>query len=182
MSLAVANRYSRALAEVVFAPGSGLVPEQILAEIEALASAAGSSPELSAVLRSPAVSLAQKRNLLGKLCDRSGSSRTVRNLAFVVCDHGRTGLLADIRKSFEALVDERRGVARADIHVASETSDAQKQSLEAALARLTGKQVRASYSVDPALLGGATARIGSTVYDGSLRGQLASLKRKLVSA
>lgn len=179
MSLAVANRYSRALAEVVFAPNSGVTAEQVLAEVGSLAEAVAGSAELAAVLRSPAVSLAQKRGLLGKICDRIGASRTVRNLAFVVADHNRTSILGEIRQSFEALVDERRGVARAEILVAAEASPGQKASLEAALARLTGKQVVASYAVDTALIGGATARVGSTIYDGSIRGQLAAIGRKL---
>jgi F-type H+-transporting ATPase subunit delta len=182
MSLAVANRYSRALGEVVFAANSGVTAEQVLAETGALAEAVKSSAELGAVLRSPAVSTAQKRNLLGKICDRIGASKTVRNLAFVVVDHGRTGILGEIRQAFEALVDERRGVARAEISVAAEASPEQRLSLEAALARLTGKQVVASYTVDQALIGGATARVGSTIYDGSIRGQLASIGRKLSQA
>ena len=182
MSLAVANRYSRALAEVVFAPNSGVTAEQVLDEVGALAAAVKGSPELSAVLRSPAVTNAQKRGLLGKICEKLGASKTVRNLAWVVADHNRSNILGDIRKSFEALVDERRGMARAEISVAAEASTEQKAALEAALARLTGKQVVASYEVDPALIGGATARVGSTVYDGSVRGQLSALARKLSPA
>jgi F-type H+-transporting ATPase subunit delta len=182
MSLAVANRYSRALAEVVFAPNSGLTAEQALAEVGALADAVGGSPELAAVLRSPAVALAHKRNLLGKICDKIGVSKTIRNLSFVLADHGRTTIVKEIRQAFEALVDERRGVARAEIAVAAEASPAQKASLEAALARLTGKQVVAAYSVNPSLIGGATARVGSTIYDGSIRGQLAAIGRKLNQA
>lgn len=179
MSLAVANRYSRALAEVVFAPNSGVTAEQVLNEVASLAEAVKCSPELSAVLRSPAVSNAQKRGLLGKICERLGAGKIVRNLAFVVADRNRSNLLGEIRQSFEALVDERRGMARAEISVASEATAEQKANLEAALARLTGKQVVAAYAVDPALIGGALARVGSTVYDGSVRGQLASLARKL---
>ena len=182
MSLAVANRYSRALAEVVFAPDSGLSAQQVLDEVGDLATAVKSSPELSAVLRSPAVPNAQQRGVLGKICEKLGTTQTVRNLAWVVADHNRSNILGDIRKSFEALVDERRGMARAEISVAAEASAEQKAALEAALGRLTGKQVVAQYVVDPALIGGATARVGSTVYDGSVRGQLSALARKLSPA
>jgi len=186
MSLAVANRYARALAEVVFAPpapgrapGS---PEQVLSEVGALAGAVKGSAELTAVLRSPSVTPAQKRGLLGKVCDKLQVGPTVRNLAFVVADHGRATLLSDIRTAFEALVDERRGLARAEVTLAADASAEQKAQLEAALARLTGKQVVASYAVDAGLIGGATARVGSTVYDGSIRGQLSALARKLTPA
>jgi F-type H+-transporting ATPase subunit delta len=179
MSIAVANRYARALAEVVYASGSGLAPEQILSEVGALSSAVVGSAELTQVLRSPAVTLNAKRNVLGKMCDVLGSSKTVRNLAFVVADHNRADILPVIRQAFENVVNERRGVAQADVTLAAETSAEQKQKLEAALSQLTGKLISATYSIDPALIGGATARIGSTVYDGSVRGQLAAIKQKL---
>lgn len=179
MSIAVANRYARALAEVVYASGSGLAPEQILSEVGALSAAVSGSAELAHVLSSPAVSLNAKRNVLGHMCDQLGSSKTVRNLAFVVADHNRANILPEIRQAFEDVVNDRRGVAKADITLAAETGADQKQKLEAALARLTGKQIAATYAVDPALIGGATARIGSTVYDGSVRGQLAAIKQKL---
>lgn len=104
----------------------------------------------------------------------------MRNLAMVVCDHNRVALLPDIRQAFEGVYNERRGVAKAEISVASDASAEQKQKLEGALSRITGKQIAATYTVDPALIGGATARIGSTVYDGSVRGQLAAIQRKLV--
>lgn len=180
MSLAVANRYARALAEVVYAAGSGLEPEKILSEAGALAGVVKSSAELDTIMRSPAVAIAKKRAVLGLLCDQLGASKTVRNLAYVVADHGRSNLLPEIAQAFEGLVNERRGVARAEVTLAAETAPEQKQKLEAALARLTGKQISATYAVDPALIGGAMAKIGSTVYDGSVRGQLAAIQRKLV--
>ena len=182
MSLAVASRYSRALAEVVLGPQSTLSPEQILGEMKAMVDAVASAPDLASVLRSPAVSHHQKRSIIGKLCDLSGCSQIARNLFFVVSDHQRMPILKDIYTTFGELVDKRRGIARANISLASEIAAEQKAKLEGALAHLTGKQVIASYSIDPGLIGGAMARIGSTIYDGSVRGQLASLRRKLVQA
>jgi len=77
------------------------------------------------------------------------------------------------------VVDERMGFARAEVTSASELTEALRKELNSELERLTGKRIRARYAVDASLIGGAMARIGSTVYDGSVRGQLNSLERRL---
>jgi F-type H+-transporting ATPase subunit delta len=94
-------------------------------------------------------------------------------------DHRRIAALSDIIQSFEIVIDERLGFARAEIASASELSKEQQAALTARLERLTGKRVRPQFAVDASLIGGVTARIGSTVYDGSVRGQLESLERRL---
>lgn len=180
MSLAVASRYSRALAEVVFAPKSTTKPEQVVAELDAVLEAMSASPDLVRILRSPAVSLNSKRSLLEKLSARLGGSPVTTNLLKVVSDHGRIGILKEIRRTFQAVVDERHGVARAEITTAQSIAPEQKTQLEAALSRLSGKQILATYQQDDALIGGAVAKIGSMIYDGSVRGKLATLRRKLV--
>jgi F-type H+-transporting ATPase subunit delta len=180
MSLAVASRYSRALAEVVFAPQSKTSPEQVIAELEVVLEAMAASPDLVRILRSPAVSLSAKRNLLDKISAQLGGSAITANLLKVVSDHGRIGILKEIKRSFQTVVDERHGVARAEISTAQPIAPGQKAQLEAALSRISGKQILATYQQDDALIGGAVAKIGSMIYDGSVRGQLATLRRKLV--
>ncbi|MBY0507367.1 MAG: ATP synthase F1 subunit delta [Bryobacteraceae bacterium] len=181
MSLAVASRYSRALAEVVFAPQCPTKPEQVIADLDAVVAAMQASPELVRILRSPAVSLNAKRGLLEKLSARLGGSPVTTNLLKVVCDHGRITLLKEIRQSFQSVVDERHGVARAEVTTAQPMATEQKIQLEAALSRLSGKSILATYQQDDALIGGAVAKVGSLIYDGSVRGQLATLRRKLVN-
>jgi F-type H+-transporting ATPase subunit delta len=110
-----------------------------------------------------------------------GLSRITRNFLFVLVDHRRIASLATIIHSFELIVDERLGFARAEVASAGEMNDEQRAALNAQLERLTGKRVRTRYAVDGALIGGAVARIGSTVYDGSVRGELESLKRRLAA-
>ena len=100
---------------------------------------------------------------------------------FVIVDHKRIPLLPQIRESFELALDERLGFVRADVTSAAPLSPAQTSSLEVELARLGGKGVRVRYAVDENLLGGVVARIGSTVYDGSLRGQLQVMRRVLIT-
>jgi len=84
-------------------------------------------------------------------------------------------------RSLEITLDERLGFAHADVASATELTETQRLALSAQLERLTGKRIRMRYSVDPALIGGAVARIGSTVYDGSVRGQLHSLEHRLTA-
>jgi len=97
----------------------------------------------------------------------------------VAADRGRIGQLSEIREAFETLLDQRLGFMRAEVTSAQTLDASQRERLEAQLTRISGKSIRPFYAVDAALVGGVIARIGSTVYDGSVRGQLESLRRKL---
>jgi F-type H+-transporting ATPase subunit delta len=88
-------------------------------------------------------------------------------------------LLPAILADFELIVDERLGFARAEVSSPTELTEAQRGAINSELERLTGKRLRMRFAVDPALIGGVVARIGSTVYDGSVRGQLQTLGRRL---
>jgi len=88
-------------------------------------------------------------------------------------------LLAEALDAFDLLLDERLGFARAEISSARQLSEPQRDAVSHVLERLTGKRVRARFAVDRELLGGLVARIGSTVYDGSVRGQLQALAKRL---
>jgi F-type H+-transporting ATPase subunit delta len=90
-------------------------------------------------------------------------------------------MLSEIQEAFQLHVDERLGVVRAEVSSARPLTSAQRDALGERLVRLTGKQVRMQHSVDESLLGGVRARIGSTIYDGSVRGQLQALRRRLAS-
>jgi F-type H+-transporting ATPase subunit delta len=106
-------------------------------------------------------------------------ARLVRNFLYVVIDHRRTPLLGEIRDAFQAVVDERLGVRRAEVVSARELDDLERERVSAQLSRLTGKRVLCRFALDTRLIGGLTARIGSTIYDGSVRGQLEVLRRRL---
>ena len=116
---------------------------------------------------------------MGRIAGILGLAPIVRNFLFVLVDHRRMGSLAEIVHCFELVVDERLGFARAEVAAARELSEAQRAALNAELERLTGKRIRMRVSTDASLIGGVVARIGSTVYDGSVRGQLESLERRL---
>ena len=179
MSLAVANRYARALADAVMAPGSGLDPQAAIASLADFSASLASSPELRTILTSPAVQVGKKRAVVGKLCDSMGSHRLIRNFLSVVIDHRRIGSIPQIAAAFEVAVDERLGRVRAGVSSAAPLTGESEETLRTELARMTGKQVRCEFEVKPELIGGVSVRIGSTIYDGSARGQLDALAAKL---
>ena len=176
---AVAARYARALTDVVTRPGAPETPEAVERQLREFQAFVAESPELRTVLASPAVSAPRKKALLERLGARIGLSRVGRNFLFVLVDHRRIGLLGTILDAFRALVDERLGMVEAQVTAAAPLAEAERAELEAALGRLTGRRVRATYAVDPGLIGGAVTRIGSTIYDGSVREQLRLLRERL---
>jgi F-type H+-transporting ATPase subunit delta len=91
-------------------------------------------------------------------------------------------LLGDMISSFEQLLNERLGIVDARITSAKPLADADKEQLDRALRARTGKQVRMSFSLDPNLIGGVLAQVGSTIYDGSVRGQLERLRSELAGS
>ena len=180
MPQAVAHRYARALADAVLDPAAQLEPKQALAELRQFSAMLAGSVELRSVLLSPAVAGSRKRAVIAKFGDIVPYSRLVRNFLYVLVDRRRISSIAEIAEAFETTLDERLGILRAEVRAASHLTDAQQAAMTQTLSRMTGKQVRCEFSTDPALLGGAVARIGSTVYDGSVRGQLEALRERLV--
>ncbi|HTC32840.1 MAG TPA: ATP synthase F1 subunit delta [Bryobacteraceae bacterium] len=180
MPSAVANRYARALADVVMTPGSSLKPEDAVAQLNALDAIIQGSLELRTGLQTPAIQNSRKRAVMAKILEEiGGGSPLIRNFAYVLIDHRRIAISGDIREAFELEIDQRLGFARAEVTSAVTLDHRVSANLETELSRLTGKRMRLRFDVDPALLGGVVARIGSTVYDGSVRGELLQLGRKL---
>jgi F-type H+-transporting ATPase subunit delta len=179
MASALANRYARALVDIVLAPGSTLKQEDAIAQLRDAAQMVAQSTELRTALLTPAITPSRKRAVMGKLLEEIGAATVIRNFIYVVIDHRRIGMLDEMREAFEVALDERLGYARAEVTSAAALDEQRSAGLESELSRLTGKRMRLRFAVDPELLGGATARIGSTLYDGSLRGQLQQLRREL---
>jgi len=133
------------------------------------------------VWENPAVPADQKRHLLDAIVQREGIEKQVRNLVAVLIDHRRVQFLPRIIEQLEKELDARMGFAEAQIFSARELDAAEKQVLETQVAKVTGKKVRASYGLDASLLGGAVVRVGSTIYDGSVKGQFERIKEAISS-
>lgn len=177
---AVVNRYASALVDVVLAPNSGVEAAQAVEQLRGFADVFTSSHDLRAVLATPAIPIAKKRAIIKDLADKLGLAKLVRNLVLVVNDHGRAAGLPQIVIAFESLLYERLGYVQAEVLSAFALNQKQQDELAGQLGRLAGKQVRLRFAVDGDLIGGVTARIGSKVYDGSVRGQLADIRDRLV--
>ncbi len=176
----IASRYARALVEVVLE--QRLATGQVMQELQRLREILDSSEELRRVWENPAIPAAQKRAVLDGVAAREGFCRPVRNFAAVLIDHRRIGQLQQIVALFEHELDIRLGLAEAEVTSCRELSADEKAALEERLEGLTGKKVRARYATDRGLLGGAVVKLGSTIYDGSVRGQLQKMKQQLSGA
>jgi F-type H+-transporting ATPase subunit delta len=177
---AVAGRYARAFAEV--AAEHKMDPDKTIQELEQISALFAHSHELHNVFLNPAVPHEQKISLLDAIIQKTGGTKWLRNFLAVLIEHRRIGQIGEITREFREQLDQRMGIADAQVNSARELSPSEKKMLEAQLAGVTGKKIRAHYGEDPALLGGAVVRIGSTIYDGSVRGQLQRIKEQIVGA
>lgn len=175
----MASTYARAFADVVLS--DRLDPNRAVDGLHEIARLLTESVELKRVWENPAVPAEQKRGLLDAIVKREGIDKPVRNLVAVLIDHRRTHFLAGIIEQLEKELDARLGFAEAQISTARELGEGEKRALEKQLEKTTGKKVRASYALDPSLLGGAVVRVGSTIYDGSVKGQLERIQEAISS-
>jgi len=168
--------------DVVAGSGSPVDPSAALEQLRGIQEVIEASPTLRNALLSPAVSPPRKRAVMTRLLAPLNISQPVRNFLYVVIDHRRVAEFASIVEAYEALLDERLGYVRADVASAQPLPEAQRARLAEEISRVSGKKAKLRFSTDPALVGGVVARIGSTVYDGSVRGQLDRLRVMLAKA
>jgi len=176
---AISIRYARAFADSVFERKQDAAEmSRRLHEVLALLQ---SSQPLREVWENPAVLAEQKRAVLDQIAAKAALPQLLRNFIAVIIDHRRVAQLSEIASAFDAEVNARMGLATAEIVSARELSQSERSALEAKIAAVTGKSIRAKYQTDRSVLGGAVVRVGSTVFDGSVRGQLEKLKEQLIA-
>ena len=165
----VARRYASALVDVVLERGEAREVQDELLAWEKMFQASSMLPE---VFRNPTIALDKKRAVLNKLIERAKPGPTTANFLKVLLQNQRLTELGEINKKFAELLDERAGMVAATVTTARSVPENAQQTLQAKLLSLTGKKVRISFTTDPELIGGLVTRIGSTVYDGSVRNHL----------
>jgi F-type H+-transporting ATPase subunit delta len=175
----VTNTYARAFADVVMS--MRLDAASTLAEAQQMATFSRENKGLREVWDAPAISADQKRAVLDSIVQRAKVSRPVRNFVAVLIDHRRTRFIGEIVTQFAQELNQRLGFAEAEVTTARELGAGERAKLEADLTKVTSKKIRATYIEDASILGGAIARVGSTVYDGSVKGQLEKIRQQLVS-
>jgi len=172
----VARRYASALADVVLERGEAREVEEELLAWEKMFQA---SPVLPEVFRNPTIPLDKKRAVLNKLIDRSKPKPTTANFLKVLLQNQRLTDLGEINQKFAEILDLRAGMVAATVTTARTVPENAQQKLHTKLLSVTGKKVRINFMTDPELIGGLVTRIGSTVYDGSVRNHLQLIKAKM---
>lgn len=176
MSEAVASRYAAALADAAM---DGNNADRVRRDLNAFVGAFEESAELRNALETPAISPELKRKIVDELAKRMDLATAVRNFLFLLIDHRRTEMLREIQQAFHQALNARLGIADAEVTSARQLSAEERHELTTALERRTGKTIEARFHEDASLLGGAVVRVGSVVYDGSVREQLTRLRQQL---
>ena len=174
----VARRYASALADVVLERGEAREVQEELTAWERLFQ---SSENLQEVFRNPTIPLDRKRAVLNKLIERTRPRPTTVNFLKVLLQNQRLTDLAAINRKFVEVLDVRAGMLAATVTTARSVPADAQQKLHATLSTLTGSNVRVNFATDPELIGGLVTRIGSTVYDGSVKTKLENLKEELMN-
>jgi F-type H+-transporting ATPase subunit delta len=175
----VTNTYARAFADVVFS--NHMDPAKTLQEAQSLAALVAGSKELRDVWQTPSIPVEQKRNVLDAIAGREGVSRQTRNFLAVLIDHRRIHFLEPIVKQFELELNQRMGFIEAEITSSRDLNQSERTAIESQIQTVTGKKVRPRYAQDASLLGGAVVRVGSTIYDGSVKGELERIRAAISS-
>ena len=171
---AAARRYARAFLDTFKDAGSKL--ETVSEEIKAISGAIAGSHELRSLLLNPAVSEAQKKGILDGVMQSMKTGKEAAGAIRLVLLKGRIAHIGEIAEEFEKMAFETLNKVRADVVTAVDLSSDEERKLLSALSRLTGKTAVITVKKDPSLIGGVVVKIGSSVYDGSVRNQLKSLR------
>jgi F-type H+-transporting ATPase subunit delta len=172
----LARRYARAVLEIGTANGN---LDKIGADLRALARAMHESAELVAVLTNPAIRRADRRRVIDGLLARIGAAPHTKNLVYLLLDGERLSSLPAISREVDVMIEAKAGRLAAEVTSARPLDAGQLSQIVTALEKLSGKKVAVTHREDPNLLGGVVAKLGDTVYDGSLRTQLRTLRDEL---
>lgn len=176
----VARRYASALADVVMSSGD---TETVKGELKTWGNMLSSNRELNGVFYNPAIAQNSKEKVLESLLNRSKPSNVTANFLRVLLRNNRLTEIDAINERLDSVLDERSGVVAAKVTSSRELSDGERAELKANLAKLTGgKEINIEYKIDESIIGGAITRVGSTVYDGSVKTQLELLKSKMIKS
>src|SRR4051794_39709313 len=176
---AFASRYARAFADVV--ASAHLDAAAIDRQLNDFLATWDGSKELRDVFENPAIPAPQKVAILDSMNQKLALARELRNLIAVLINNDRIAHIHEIADAYRAEMQARLGIRQAEIVTARELNDEERRSLIEGTAKLAGAEVQATFKLDKNILGGTVVRIGSTVYDGSIRGRLERLREALTS-
>jgi F-type H+-transporting ATPase subunit delta len=171
--------YARALTDVVI--HRKLDANRVASELQSIAAVLKESAELRTVWDSPSVSAQQKLKVLDAIAARAKLLQEIRNFVAVLISNRRIQAFDEIARQALAQINSELGIADAEIVSARDLNAEEKHKLELQVKKVSGKSLRVTYAVDPKLMGGALVKVGSTVYDGSVRGQLQRIREQLAT-
>jgi len=175
-----ALRYARALLDVAIKEGTPL--DGISDELASFVDLFTQHPSLEKVMLHPAVPVTRKRAVMTALVERARPSPILAKLLVLLAERDRLVLLPDLLSAYRERVLDHQQVVRAEVTTASPIEPDRARAIERGLAKVTGRTVRLGVRTDPSLIGGVVARIGDTIYDGSVTTQLERMKKRLVEA
>ena len=179
MAAAFAARYARAFADVV--ASAHLDATALDRQFNDFLGTWDGSAELRELFINPAVPSLQKVAILDKLNSKMGLQRELRNLLAVLINNDRIGLVHEVASAWRAEMQERMGIRPAEIVTARELNSQEQAELVAGVGKLAGARIEPTFKLDKSIIGGTVVRIGSTVWDGSVRGRLERLKQALIA-
>ncbi len=175
----VARRYATALADVVIKTGE---VNPVQAELNSWGELINSKSDLQTAFQNPAISHLNKEKVLESLIEKTQPTRTTANFLRVLLRNNRLTEINEINQRFASVLEERSGVVSAQITSARPMSETEKDEIKANLEKLTGKSVKPDFETDAQIIGGVVTRVGSTVYDGSVKTQLENLKQQMIGS
>ena len=176
---AFVSRYARAFADVV--TDARLDTAAIKKQLKDFLATLDGSAELREFFVNPAIPAVQKVGILDKMNSKLGLQKELRNLLAVLINNDRIGQVHEVADAYRAELQERMGIRQAEVVTARELNEQERGTLLAGIGKVAGSRVEASFTLDKSILGGTVVRIGSTVYDGSVRGRLERLKEALIA-
>lgn len=179
---AAANRYSRALLDVLYSKTADApkTAEAGLQQLERFSVLLKEQPDARRIFENPTIAGDRRKKLLNDITKTMDFEKRVANFINILIEKNRLNILDEIIAAYQRLLDERMGIVRAKVTAAQPLDAAQQKDLSTRLEKLTGKQVRMEVAVDPSLIGGMVAQVGGTIYDGSIRQQLQDFKHRLI--
>ena len=173
-----ANRYAKALFDVVLQEKGDL--NKVDHDLQAVVQMMKASPDLARASGFSSTTEAQRRSLMESVSKAMTLSVPVTKMLVLLARTGKLDLIPDLAAAYQERLLAHQNIVRADVTSAAPLSPEKTKALEESLSKVTGKKVELSVRVDPQLLGGVVARIGSTVYDGSVMTQLQRMRQELV--
>ena len=174
----VARRYAAALADVVMKSGE---TDSVKAELKSWEEMINSNADLQTAFGNPSIAQENKVKVLESLISRTNPTKTTANFLRVLLRNDRLGEISEINERLDGVLEERSGIISAKITSARPLSAGQKAELQTSINKMTAKNVRLNYEIDKNIIGGVVTRIGSTIYDGSVKTKLEELRQKLIN-